>query len=85
MLDSEEIVLETTEAKETVLYRIETRDEYGRWTPDMVGDSTDNFFQSEVEAEKVIEALRAHDDEWATTEFRVVRSSSALLERKRSV
>lgn len=59
---------------ETVLYRIETRDNWGNWTPDEIGNSSDNFFDSVDEAVEVIEALRALGDEWATTEYRVVRA-----------
>jgi len=60
---------------EREMYQIETLDQYGMWSADMVGDG--NEFDTREEAEAMIPELRKIDTvygsrDWADAEYRVV-------------
>lgn len=57
------------------MYQIETLTSDtngGRWTTEGLGDRGVNRFDSEEEAERAIESLRALGGDWAEAEYRVV-------------
>ena len=54
------------------MYQIESKDRFGQWTPEVIGDSDSNRFETVADAEAMIAQLRDLGEEWDSAAYRVV-------------